>query len=51
MVDGGFDPLHEGHIAYFAAAAELGVPVLCNLASEPSGEQAPGVADPGSAPR
>jgi cytidyltransferase-like protein len=34
MVDGGFDPLHEGHVAYFAAAAELGVPVLCNLASD-----------------
>jgi cytidyltransferase-like protein len=34
MVDGGFDPLHEGHIAYFAAAAELGVPVLCNLAPD-----------------
>lgn len=31
MVDGGFDPLHAGHIAYFAAAAQLGVPVLCNL--------------------
>jgi bifunctional ADP-heptose synthase (sugar kinase/adenylyltransferase) len=34
MVDGGFDPLHDGHVAYFAAAAELGVPVLCNLASD-----------------
>jgi cytidyltransferase-like protein len=34
MVDGAFDPLHEGHVAYFAAAAELGVPVLCNLASD-----------------
>lgn len=34
MVDGGFDPLHAGHIAYFRAAAELGVPVLCNLASD-----------------
>jgi cytidyltransferase-like protein len=31
MVDGGFDPLHPGHIAYFRAAAELGLPVLCNL--------------------
>ena len=34
MVDGGFDPLHAGHIAYFRAAASLGVPVLCNLASD-----------------
>jgi cytidyltransferase-like protein len=31
MVDGGFDPLHPGHIAYFRAAAALGLPVLCNL--------------------
>jgi len=34
MVDGAFDPLHHGHIAYFKAARELGVPVLCNLASD-----------------
>jgi cytidyltransferase-like protein len=34
MVDGGFDPLHAGHIAYFQGAAELGAPVLCNLASD-----------------
>ena len=34
MVDGGFDPLHAGHIAYFRAAAELGVPVLCNVSSD-----------------
>jgi cytidyltransferase-like protein len=34
MVDGGFDPLHHGHIAYFAAAARLGAPVLCNLADD-----------------
>lgn len=31
MVDGSFDPLHEGHIAYFAAAKRLGQPVLCNI--------------------
>jgi len=31
MVDGSFDPLHEGHIAYFAAAEQLGKPVLCNI--------------------
>lgn len=34
MVDGGFDPLHPGHVAYFAAAAELGLPVLCNVAPD-----------------
>ena len=34
MVDGGFDPLHGGHVAYFREAAGLGVPVLCNLASD-----------------
>jgi D-beta-D-heptose 7-phosphate kinase/D-beta-D-heptose 1-phosphate adenosyltransferase len=34
MVDGSFDPLHEGHIAYFAAAADLGKPVFCNIASD-----------------
>lgn len=34
MVDGCFDPLHEGHIRYFEAAANLGLPVLCNIASD-----------------
>lgn len=34
MVDGGFDPLHAGHIAYFRAAAELGLPVLCNVSGD-----------------
>ena len=34
MVDGAFDPLHAGHIAYFAEAAELGRPVLCNVAPD-----------------
>jgi cytidyltransferase-like protein len=34
MVDGSFDPLHDGHIAYFAAASELGYPVLCNITSD-----------------
>jgi glycerol-3-phosphate cytidylyltransferase-like family protein len=34
MVDGGFDPLHHGHIAYFEAAAGLGLPVLCNVSSD-----------------
>ena len=34
MVGGGFDPLHGGHIEYLRAAHELGLPVLCNLASD-----------------
>jgi bifunctional ADP-heptose synthase (sugar kinase/adenylyltransferase) len=34
LVDGGFDPLHPGHIAYFAAAADLGLPLLCNVAPD-----------------
>jgi len=34
MVDGGFDPLHAGHVAYFQAAAALGHPVLCNLTGD-----------------
>ncbi len=34
MVDGGFDPLHAGHITYFEAAARLGVPVLCNVSGD-----------------
>ncbi|MFZ9804353.1 MAG: adenylyltransferase/cytidyltransferase family protein, partial [Ilumatobacteraceae bacterium] len=32
MVDGSFDPLHDGHIAYFSEAKKLGNPVLCNIA-------------------
>ncbi|MGV3719503.1 MAG: adenylyltransferase/cytidyltransferase family protein [Actinomycetota bacterium] len=34
MVDGCFDPLHRGHLTYFAAARALGVPVLCNIAPD-----------------
>lgn len=34
MVDGAFDPLHSGHIAYFDEASRLGVPLLCNLAPD-----------------
>jgi len=34
MVDGGFDPLHAGHIRYFRAAAALGLPVLCNVSGD-----------------
>jgi cytidyltransferase-like protein len=31
MVDGSFDPIHSGHLAYFRAARSLGAPLLCNL--------------------
>jgi cytidyltransferase-like protein len=34
MVDGGFDPLHAGHIRYFEEAAKLGLPVLCNVSPD-----------------
>lgn len=34
MVDGGFDPLHIGHIEYFKGAASLGLPVICCVASD-----------------
>ena len=34
MVDGAFDPLHRGHIEYFRAATTLGLPLLCNVASD-----------------
>ena len=34
MVDGGFDPIHAGHISYFRAASELGAPVLCNVSGD-----------------
>lgn len=34
MVDGAFDPLHLGHIEYFAEAAKLGLPLFCNVASD-----------------
>lgn len=34
MVDGAFDPLHSGHIEYFCRAHELGIPLLCNVASD-----------------
>jgi bifunctional ADP-heptose synthase (sugar kinase/adenylyltransferase) len=34
MVDGGFDPIHHGHVAYFEAAAGLGLPVLCNVSGD-----------------
>jgi D-beta-D-heptose 7-phosphate kinase/D-beta-D-heptose 1-phosphate adenosyltransferase len=34
MVDCAFDPLHRGHIEYFRAARALGLPLLCNVASD-----------------
>jgi cytidyltransferase-like protein len=34
MADGGFDPVHHGHIAYLEAAAGLGLPVLCNVSGD-----------------
>jgi len=34
MVDGSFDPIHDGHIAYFEASAAIGTPVLCNITND-----------------
>lgn len=34
MVDGSFDPLHDGHILYFSGAAAFGLPVFCNVAPD-----------------
>ncbi|MEO2198836.1 MAG: methyltransferase domain-containing protein [bacterium] len=34
MVDGAFDPLHHGHIAYFRRAREQSGPLLCNIAPD-----------------
>lgn len=34
MVDGGFDPLHHGHIEYFTRARDIGRPLLCNIAPD-----------------
>jgi cytidyltransferase-like protein len=34
MVDGCFDPLHIGHVAYFEFASKFGIPVLCNVQSD-----------------
>jgi len=34
LVDGSFDPLHDGHIDYFEQAHKLGNPVACLIAPE-----------------
>jgi cytidyltransferase-like protein len=35
MVDGAFDPLHQGHVEYFrVAASTCDVPLFCNVASD-----------------
>lgn len=34
MVDGSFDPLHEGHIAYFRQSTAFKFPVACLIAPE-----------------
>lgn len=34
MIDGGFDPLHAGHVEYMRDAAGLGAPVLCNVSAD-----------------
>jgi cytidyltransferase-like protein len=34
MADGGFDPLHPGHVRYLRESAELGLPVLCNVSPD-----------------
>lgn len=34
MADGGFDPLHPGHVLYLRETAALGVPVLCSVSPD-----------------
>lgn len=34
LVDGAFDPLHAGHIAYLRQAAALGHPLLCSVSTD-----------------
>lgn len=34
LVDGGFDPIHAGHIEYFREAKALGLPVVCLVAPD-----------------
>lgn len=34
LIDGAFDPLHAGHLAYITAAANMGLPLLCHIASD-----------------
>jgi cytidyltransferase-like protein len=34
MVDGCFDPLHDGHISYFFEATKFGLPVICSCQTD-----------------
>jgi len=34
LVDGCFDPLHDGHIDYFEAASKLGLSVVCSCQTD-----------------
>ena len=34
LVDGAFDPIHEGHIDYFQQSKKFGLPVACLLAPD-----------------
>jgi len=34
LVDGCFDPLHDGHIDYFKAASEFGLSVVCSCQTD-----------------
>jgi cytidyltransferase-like protein len=34
LVDGSFDPIHQGHIKYFDEAAATGLPVVCLIAPD-----------------
>ena len=34
LVDGSFDPIHDGHVEYFTQAVALGNPILCNIAPD-----------------
>ena len=34
MADGGFDPIHAGHVEYLREAANLALPVLCNISPD-----------------
>lgn len=34
MIDGCFDPIHQGHVFYFEMAKALGDPVFCNITGD-----------------